>query len=208
MGFKLGDLLLVANMLAYKTDEIYLYTVYATQIFSLYWLAVAFSAEMIRWMRLEQRIASSFLQYKPAQHVKKNVLKKEGFVLYQVFLILIFMVMAGESFGYVVNHQPTSRQYLDEKLLFLDPSTGVILAIVFPLTSSIFILLGSLMIRRLNADWGSVGQKRVSTLNKSILKATVALSVSQIFVGLRFFIERVAATPLKNACDQLLEGTK
>ena len=61
MGFKLGNFLLIGNMLQYKMDEFYLYYVYLTEIFSLYFLAVAFSAEMIRWMRFEQRIASSFL---------------------------------------------------------------------------------------------------------------------------------------------------
>ena len=95
MGFKLGNFLLIGNMLQYKMDEFYLYYIYLTEIFSLYFLAVAFSAELIRWMRFEQRLASSFLQYTPEAHMKKNTLKKEGFVLYEVFLLLVFLVMAG-----------------------------------------------------------------------------------------------------------------
>ena len=69
--------------------------------------------------------------------------------------------MAGESFGYVVTRQPTSKQYLDEKLLFLDPSTEIILSIIYPLMSTFFIILGSLMVRRLKADWTVIGQRRV-----------------------------------------------
>ena len=76
-------------------------------------------------------------------------MKKEGFVLYEVFLILVFMVMAGESFSYILNHKPTTKQYLDEKLLFLDPTVDVFLAIVYPLMSFSFIILGLLMIKRL-----------------------------------------------------------
>ena len=53
MCFKMTFLLLVDNMLLVAMDEIYLYGVFVSQIFSLYFLAVAFSAEMIRWMRLE-----------------------------------------------------------------------------------------------------------------------------------------------------------
>ena len=53
MLFKMTFLLLVANMLLYEMDEIYLFGVFVAQIFSLYFLSVAFSAEMIRWMRLE-----------------------------------------------------------------------------------------------------------------------------------------------------------
>ena len=53
MLFKMTFLLLVANMLLYEIDEIYLFGVYVAQIFSLYFLSVAFSAEIIRWMRLE-----------------------------------------------------------------------------------------------------------------------------------------------------------
>ena len=53
MGFKLGNFLLIGNMLQYKMDEFYLYYIYLTEIFSLYFLAVAFSAELIRWMRFE-----------------------------------------------------------------------------------------------------------------------------------------------------------
>ena len=45
--------MLVDNLLEEETDEIYLYVVYIVQIASLYWLALAFSSEMIRWMRLE-----------------------------------------------------------------------------------------------------------------------------------------------------------
>lgn len=53
MGFKLGNFLLIGNMLKDKIDEFYLYYIYLTEIFSLYFLAVAFSAELIRWMRFE-----------------------------------------------------------------------------------------------------------------------------------------------------------
>ena len=52
-------------MLEEQLDEIYLYTVFVIQITELYFLAVAFSAEMIRWMRLEQRVASFSSQYTP-----------------------------------------------------------------------------------------------------------------------------------------------
>ena len=147
------------------------------------------------------------MQYTPAEHVKKNTLKKEGFVLYQVFLILVFMVMAGESFGYVVTRQPTSKQYLDEKLLFLDPSTEIILTIIYPLMSSLFIIISILMVRRLKADWTSVGQRRVCKhrdLIKPIIKATSALSISMILVGVRYFIELVGNDWLTGACDDLL----
>ena len=99
---KLAWFFLVANMLGIKIDEVYLWLAFVVETISLYCLAVAFSSEFIRWVRLEQRIASSYLNYTPEEHRKKNTLKKESFVLYQVFLILIFMVMMGESFGYVV----------------------------------------------------------------------------------------------------------
>ena len=95
-------------MLDIKIDEVYLWLVFVIETVSLYCLTIAFSSELIRWMRLEQRIASSYLNYTPEEHKKKNTLKKESFVLFQVFLILIFMVMMGESFGYVVkpNREP------------------------------------------------------------------------------------------------------
>ena len=72
----------MADMEEIKIDEIYLWLVFAVQTMSLYWLLVAFSAELIRWVRLEQRIASSFLGYTPEAHVKKNTIKKESYVLY------------------------------------------------------------------------------------------------------------------------------
>ena len=84
--------------------------------------------------------------------------------MYEVFLILIFMVMAGESFSYILNHKPTTKQYLDEKLLFLDPTVDVILSIVFPLMSIYFIILGCLMVKRLKNF-----HKRYRSLTKSII---------------------------------------
>lgn len=164
MGLKLGNFLLISNMLQYKMDEFYLYYIYITEIFSLYFLAVAFSAEMIRWMRFEQRIASSFLQYTPEAHMKKNTLKKEGFVLYEVFLLLVFLVMAGQSFTYILNHKPANKTYLDEKLLFLDPTCDIFIAFIYPLMSIAFILLGVLMVRRLKNY-----NKRYSMLIPSVM---------------------------------------
>ena len=147
------------------------------------------------------------MQYTPAQHVKKNTLKKEGFVLYQVFLILVYMVMAGESFGYVVTRQATTKQFLDEKMLFLDPSTSTILAVIFPAMGSLFIIISILMVRRLNADWSAVGQRKVCRhrdLITPIRKATAALSISMIMMGIRYFFELVSHDWLAGACDDLL----
>ena len=128
-------------------------------------------------------------------------MKKEGFVLYEVFLILVFMVMAGESFSYILNHKPTTKQYLDEKLLFLDPTVDVFLAIVYPLMTVFFIILGCLMIKRLKNF-----HKRYRSLTKSIIQAMVALSAAQIAVGLRYVIEVAFRTQLKDAADELIVG--
>ena len=105
-----------------------------------------------------------------------------------MFLILIFMVMAGESFGYVVNpdRRPAQAQYLDDQLLFLDPTTEVLIAIVFPLMSSFFILLGSMMLQRIKTF-----HKRYHVYLVSITQATLGLSLPMIFLGIRFFLETV-----------------
>lgn len=96
--------------------------------------------------------------------MKKNTLKKEGFVLYEVFLLLVFLVMAGQSFTYILSRKPTSKTYLDEKLLFLDPSVDIFLAIVFPMMSIGFITLGILMVKRLKNF-----NKRYNSLSPSIV---------------------------------------
>ena len=134
-----------------EIDEVYLWFVFVAETVSLYCPAIALSAEFFRWVRLEQRIASSYLKYTIEDHQKKNTLKKESFVLYQVFLILIFMVMLGESFGYVVkpDRKPEKQQYLDEKLLFLDPTTELSLTVIYPFVASLFLVLGKYMNKRL-----------------------------------------------------------
>ena len=62
---KLAWFFLVANMLEIKIDEVYLWLAFVAEEVSLYCLAVAFSSEFIRWVRLEQRIASTYLNYTP-----------------------------------------------------------------------------------------------------------------------------------------------
>lgn len=115
--------------------------------------------------------------------------------------------MAGESFGYVVTRQATTKQFLDEKMLFLDPSTSTILAVIFPAMGSLFIIISILMVRRLNADWSAVGQRKVCRhrdLITPIRKATAALSISMIMMGIRYFFELVSHDWLAGACDDLL----
>ena len=94
--------------------------------------------------------------------------------------------MAGQSFGYVVTHNPTESRYLYKKLLFLDRTSEIIIALLFPLMSLVFILLGSLMVRRLKSY-----SRKYRTLINPILQATLALTISLDFVGLRFFLECV-----------------
>ena len=124
------------------------------------------------------------------------------------------MVMNGESFGYVVNphRQPAQRQYLDEKLLFLDPTTEVLLSIVYPIMASFFTLLGSLMIRRLKQfnQRYKINENKMQrrTLIRSIKNATIILSVPMILVGLRFFLEIVLHDSLAYACNYILTGDK
>ena len=52
-SFKMGFFLFVDDMTGYKIDEIYLWLVFAVQTLSIYFLVVAFSSELIRWMRVE-----------------------------------------------------------------------------------------------------------------------------------------------------------
>ena len=111
------------------------------------------------------------------------------------------MVMAGESFSYILNNKPTSKQYLDEKLLFLDPTVDVFLSIVYPVNSIFFIILGSLMMYRLKTF-----HKRYRSLTKSILLATICLSAPQIFIGIRYLIEASFRHDLNKAADQLIKG--
>ena len=72
-----------------------------------------------------------------------------------------------------MNHKPTEKKYLDEKLLFLDPSCDIFIAFVYPLMSVAFILLGVLMVRRLKNY-----NKRYSMLIPSIMQTTIAIAGS------------------------------
>ena len=94
------------------------------------------------------------------------------------------MVMAGQSFGYVVTREPTQKRYLYKKLLFLDKTSEIIVAIVYTLMSFAFVMLGSLMARRLKNF-----SRKYRQLINPILQATLALTISLNFVGLRYFLE-------------------
>ena len=86
-------------------------------------------------------------------------------------------------------------------MLFLDPSVDVFLSVVFPLMSIAFILMGVLMVKRLKNY-----NRRYSMLTHSIVQTTIALASSQIFTGLRFFIEAVFREELDQAAINLING--
>ena len=63
------------------------------------------------------------------------------------------------------------------------------------------------MVRRLNADWTAIGQRRVCRhrdLNKPIIRATSVLASAMTMLGLRYLIELTEHKWLVGACDDLL----
>ena len=115
------------------------------------------------------------------------------------------MVMIIESFGNVVEPSsgPTKPQFLDGKLLFLDTTTETLVIIVYFIMSGSFVLLGSLMIQRLN----QFPRKHIM-FSQSTMQATIILSVPMMLVGVRFLIEMILHDELASACSYILTHKK